>query len=227
MAASYGQPTNWRSLGGVILLHVVVVAVLLTMTPVAEVVGLPQPLLVSLISPAEPEPEVKPEPLPPQPQPRIQPQPLPPPPVLVAQEEAPTPIVAPAPPPEPVPVPEVLPEPKPEPIKPQPQPVVAAPAPEPPPVIPPRFDADYLDNPSPAYPPISRRMGEQGRVMLRVYVNADGRAEQVEIRESSGFERLDKAARNTVQHWRFVPARQGDKGVAAWVLVPISFSLRS
>lgn len=225
MAASYAQPTNWRSLGGVVVLHGVVLAVLLTMTPVAEVVGLPKPLLVSLITPAEPEPEEKPKPLPPKPQ--IKPQPLPPPPVLVAQEEAPTPEVAPAPPPDPEPVPEVLPAPRPEPIRPQPQPVLAIPAPQPPPVIPPRFDADYLDNPAPAYPPISRRMGEQGRVLLRVYVNADGRAAQVEIRESSGFERLDKAARTTVQHWRFVPAKQGDKGVAAWVLVPISFSLRS
>jgi protein TonB len=64
-------------------------------------------------------------------------------------------------------------------------------------------------------------------VLLRVFVNPDGGASQVEIRESSGFERLDKAARDTVRRWRFVPARQGDKGVAAWVLVPISFSIRS
>jgi protein TonB len=94
-------------------------------------------------------------------------------------------------------------------------------------VQPPRFDADYLDNPAPAYPALSRRMGEQGRVLLRVYVLADGNAGQVEIRESSGYERLDRAARDTVARWRFVPARQGDKAVAGWVLVPVSFSLRS
>lgn len=94
-------------------------------------------------------------------------------------------------------------------------------------MVPPRFDADYLDNPAPVYPALSRRLGEQGRVLLRVYVLADGSVGQVEVRESSGFERLDRAARETVVRWRFVPARQGERPVAAWVLVPISFSLRS
>jgi TonB family protein len=88
----------------------------------------------------------------------------------------------------------------------------------------PRFDADYLDNPAPAYPALSRRMGEHGRVLLRVHVTPEGSPAQIEVRESSGFERLDKAARDTVRRWRFVPAKQGDRGVAAWVLVPISFS---
>ena len=74
---------------------------------------------------------------------------------------------------------------------------------------------------------LHRRLGEQGRVLLRVFVSPDGAAAQVEIRESSGFERLDRAARDTVLRWRFVPARQGERGVAAWVLVPITFSIRS
>ncbi|HNQ04068.1 MAG TPA: TonB family protein [Thiobacillaceae bacterium] len=224
MSATYGQPGTWRSLLGVLVLHGVVLAVLLTMTPMAEVVGLPQPLMVSLLPAPEAEPEEIPKPLPPKPQ--VQPRTPQPPPVLVAREEAPTPLVAPAPPPEPVPLPVVLPEPTPvpEPVRPVPQ--AAAPV-APPAVVPPRFDADYLDNPAPVYPPLSRRLGEQGQVLLRVYVNAEGGAAQVEIRESSGFERLDKAALNTVRRWRFVPARQGDRGVAAWVLVPISFSIRS
>jgi protein TonB len=68
-------------------------------------------------------------------------------------------------------------------------------------------------------------MGEQGRVVLRVLVNADGRPEQVELRGSSGSPRLDGAALETVRRWKFVPARQGERPVAAWVLVPISFRL--
>jgi len=123
-------------------------------------------------------------------------------------------------------LPVLLPPPTLEPVK--PVVAVAASVPlAPAPVIPPRFDADYLDNPAPAYPALSRRVGEHGRVLLRVYVQPDGAAAQVEVRESSGYERLDKAARDTVQRWRFVPAKQGDRGVAAWVLVPISFSIRS
>ncbi len=95
----------------------------------------------------------------------------------------------------------------------------------PPETVAPRFDAAYLDNPAPSYPPLSRRAGEQGRVLLRVHVTADGLADDVQVRESSGFARLDTAAQETVRRWRFVPARQGDRQVAAWVIVPINFAL--
>jgi protein TonB len=108
-------------------------------------------------------------------------------------------------------------------------PVAVAPAPEPAPapVIPPSFNAAYLNNPAPAYPSISRSMGEEGRVVLRVFVNERGQPEQVQVRTSSGFSRLDETARDTVRQWKFVPAKRGDTAIGAWVLVPISFSLRS
>lgn len=60
---------------------------------------------------------------------------------------------------------------------------------------------------------------------MRVFVNAAGSADQVQIRNSSGHNLLDQAALNAVRRWRFVPARQGDQPVAAWVLVPITFTL--
>jgi protein TonB len=88
-----------------------------------------------------------------------------------------------------------------------------------------RFDADYLKNPAPAYPPAARRRGEEGRVVLRVQVSAQGGAEQVEVRTSSGSSRLDEAAAATVSHWKFIPARRGDTPVQSWVLVPIIFKL--
>jgi protein TonB len=88
-----------------------------------------------------------------------------------------------------------------------------------------RFDAAYLNNPPPAYPALSRRMREQGRVLLRVLVTADGRAGRIELSESSGSSRLDAAAEAAVARWRFVPARQGDRDVDAWVIVPIVFKL--
>lgn len=88
-----------------------------------------------------------------------------------------------------------------------------------------RFDADYLQNPKPAYPPMSRRLNEEGKVLLRVHVGADGGAREVEIKQSSGFGRLDAAARDAVSRWRFVPARRGNDAVDSWVAVPIVFSL--
>ena len=52
-----------------------------------------------------------------------------------------------------------------------------------------------------------------------------GSAGEIQVRESSGYARLDNAARDTVRGWRFVPARRGETAVPAWVLIPISFRL--
>jgi protein TonB len=93
------------------------------------------------------------------------------------------------------------------------------------PAVAPRFGAAYLHNPPPAYPAAARRLGEQGQVLLRVLVGADGAAERVEVGTGSGSARLDRAAVEAVQRWRFVPARQGAEAVAAWVTVPIHFQL--
>ncbi|RTL48508.1 MAG: TonB family protein [Rhodocyclaceae bacterium] len=130
-----------------------------------------------------------------------------PPPVLTTQApESPSPIIAP-----------------PAPKAPQLPPMDAQPAPTP--VVPPSFGAAYLHNPTPTYPPLSRRMGEEGKVLLRVFVSAAGGADKVEIERSSGSPRLDAAAQASVRSWRFVPARQGSQAVPAWVIVPIQFSL--
>ncbi|NTV12090.1 MAG: energy transducer TonB [Zoogloea sp.] len=93
--------------------------------------------------------------------------------------------------------------------------------------VPPRFNADYLANPVPDYPPASRRLGEQGRVLLRVHVGTDGRAEEIHVHQGSGYPRLDQAAAEAVRRWRFLPARLGSEAVAAWVIVPINFTLRT
>ncbi|SFN88778.1 outer membrane transport energization protein TonB [Formivibrio citricus] len=91
----------------------------------------------------------------------------------------------------------------------------------------PRFDTAYLRNPAPAYPPLSRRMGEEGKVLLRVFVESNGLPSQVQIKTSSGSQRLDQAAQDAVRRWTFTPARRGDTALAAWVIVPIVFNLRN
>lgn len=92
-------------------------------------------------------------------------------------------------------------------------------------VVAPSHNAAYLNNPQPPYPPMSRKMREQGRVILRVLIAADGTARQVDIKVSSGYKRLDESAQNTVRRWRFVPARRGETPIEMWYDVPISFSL--
>ena len=94
-------------------------------------------------------------------------------------------------------------------------------------IVQPRFDAAYLRNPAPRYPVQSRRLGEQGATQLRVCVDVQGRPERTNVVTSSGFERLDDAAREAVSGWRFAPARRGDTPVPACVIVPIRWRLDS
>lgn len=100
--------------------------------------------------------------------------------------------------------------------------VGTAPAPE---LVLPSADADYLNNPPPAYPRQSKRMGEQGTVVVRVLIGQQGTAEKTEIRTSSGFARLDQAALETVQRWRYVPGKRNGSPEAMWFNVPVRFIL--
>jgi protein TonB len=90
-----------------------------------------------------------------------------------------------------------------------------------------RYDAAYLHNPTPLYPSLSRRLGEEGKVLLHVHVDASGRPKQLEVKQSSGWPRLDQSALEAVARWKFVAARRGDEAVDAWVLVPIVFNLNT
>jgi TonB family protein len=86
--------------------------------------------------------------------------------------------------------------------------------------------AEYGQNPIPNYPPQARRREQQGTVLLRVLVGADGAAERIEVAHSSGFNSLDDSAIETVRsRWRFIPARRDGIDIASWVEVPIRFAL--
>jgi protein TonB len=187
-----------------VVLHATALAAILSYQPARSALLMAAPIMVNWIA----EPRVEPRREPPKPKPIEKPEPkLVEAPLIVAQNPDPAPAEAPAPPPPPA-----------DPI------VVAVPQPA---MSLPIFGADYLDNPSPPYPALSRRLQEQGRVMLRVLVTAEGRAEQVRIQTSSGFARLDSSASDTVKHWKFVPAKRGAESVPAWVLIPVSFKLES
>ena len=103
----------------------------------------------------------------------------------------------------------------------------ASPASTAPPMVPPNVRAAYATNPKPAYPLASRRLNESGVSRLHVLVGSDGRVQQIELERSSGFSRLDGAAMSAVRDWKFAPARQGEAAVAAWVLVPVNWSLEN
>jgi protein TonB len=182
---------------------------------------LPTTIAVSLVSPPQSTPPPVSAPVPAAP---------PPPEPAVAEELAPAPKPKPKPqsnravrPPEPPPPAPAMP---PAPAAPTASPLARPPSTATASPTPPRFSADYLRNPAPAYPRLSRERGEEGQVKLRVQVSADGRPEQVEIEVSSRYERLDEAARKAVLRWQFVPAQLGEKPVSAWIIVPITFKLK-
>lgn len=199
---------------------------------------------VEVIVPAQVLSEfLTPPPPPPPPPPPVPAPPVPPPPVPVRQP--PTPPKPKAPPPRPAPMPVAIPDPTPAPaapvsvIEPQPPaPPILAPVAPPPPappapsaapaqptVVPPSSSASYLNNPAPQYPAVSRRLGEQGMVVLRVLIGTDGAVQKVEIKQSSGFERLDQQAVKTVSRWRFAPGTRNGVPEAMWHLQPINFVL--
>jgi protein TonB len=92
---------------------------------------------------------------------------------------------------------------------------------------PPLFNAAYLRNPAPVYPPVARRSGDQGTVMLKVLVSPEGAPLRIELDQSSGSKSLDGAALDAVKGWRFVPARRGAQNIEGWVRVPVVFKLES
>lgn len=83
----------------------------------------------------------------------------------------------------------------------------------------------YRETPKPNYPESARRKGREGTVLLRVLVNEEGRAKAIEINKSSGDDALDRAAREAIQGWRFIPARYGEKVVESWIRIPVDFRL--
>ena len=95
--------------------------------------------------------------------------------------------------------------------------------------VPPRaplvIAASLRHSPAPGYPRLARRAGEEGSVLCRLHITADGTVERVEVIESSGSERLDAAAREGLLVWRFEPRREDGTAVAESRLHRITFRL--
>jgi protein TonB len=89
----------------------------------------------------------------------------------------------------------------------------------------PSSDADYLNNPKPAYPRESQRRREQGRVVVQVYIGTDGQASRATLSKSSGYEALDKLALETALKWRYVPGKRNGVPEGMEFEVPFNFQL--
>ena len=225
--ATVQKTHSWLTTLFVVLAHMALIYLFTMQTPIEKIIVPPaKPMMVSLIAPPAPEPELVPviEPIKQQVKPVIKPKkivekirPIETPTERLIEATTEQPIIeeTPAAPAEPVKVAEA----------PKAQPVVEKPTEDK--IEPPRFGVSYLNNPAPDYPAMSRRIGEEGRVLMKVLVSADGTAEDVQIEKSSDSERLDNAAIQAVKRWRFIPAKKNNQALSAYVMVPMKFSLDS
>lgn len=168
-------------------------------------------LMVNFINPPpSPEKPESPKPKPPKPP---EPRPPDPPPVEPPQLAVKAPEVQPeepvvyTPPPPSAPVIDVPPLP--------PQPVVLSD----------ELSVNCPERAPPAYPSLSTRLNEQGKVLLRVELGEDGRIANAEIKVSSGYRRLDDAALNTVRTWRCNPPMRNGVAARAVALQAFNFIL--
>jgi len=214
--APFAEAPRRRLAAGVLALHVLFVWALMQQEFVQRVVQKAKPIVVSLIS--QPEPP-KPQVLVAQPQLPMVPIPALTVPVPEVQIQAPaiTPPVAVSPPPPA-----------------QPQAQVASPitgaAPVQPPAPPaiktlPPGAVRYLAEPRLVVPTLSRRLGEQGVVHLRVIVDVRGLPREIALKKSSGFARLDQQALLDMRSARFVPQTENGQPIEWEVVAPLSYEL--
>ncbi|MFJ2989334.1 energy transducer TonB [Collimonas sp. NPDC087041] len=207
-------------LGTILLLHVAFFWALENGLIHQAAQALPKEIIASFITP-----EKAPEPTPPKPQPAqpktvaivkksiTPPRPIP----VVNNTPSETAISVPTPPPQP----------------PQREEPVAAAAPAPAPVAAPAqprtitSGVEYIQPPDVKYPAVSKRMGEEGKSVIRVLINEKGRAERVEVQKSSGSSRLDDAAKQAVMRALFKPYMEDGKALPVFAIVPINFQLSS
>ncbi|GAB2918641.1 energy transducer TonB [Rheinheimera gaetbuli] len=93
------------------------------------------------------------------------------------------------------------------------------------PVSAPLLNATAHDNAPPLYPQLSRKLREQGTVVLELTVLASGKVADVTVQQSSGYPRLDKAALLAVQRWRYQPAQRGAEAIDYRYRQRVEFSL--
>jgi protein TonB len=211
-------------LGLIILLHIGFFLALQSGLLRQATQALPKEVFATFVTPQSPKPEPpKPEPPKPAPAPKTVP-------IVKKPAVQPKPVATPVNP-EPaeraITTPPVAPQSVEPPAPPAPAQPPAPPAPAAPAQPKTVSGVEYVQPPQPDYPPAAKRLGEEGKVMLRVLVNEKGRPERVEIQKSSGSARLDEAARQAVLRALFKPYIEDGKAFAVFAVIPIKFQLNN
>lgn len=91
----------------------------------------------------------------------------------------------------------------------------------------PTIESLSLNNPKPAYPISSRERGEEGKVLLHVCADANGKIADLDVIQSSGYPALDRSSLETVRRWKFAPAIVNGSSLSQCYRVPINFELKN
>ena len=169
-------------------------------------------LFVSFIAPPEPDrPQEPKQPPPPKAKPIEKPRQII---AATAAVVAPADYVVPAPSTQPAPTREIE------------APVVSKPLPPGPVALATELAVACPERSAPTYPALSRRLEEEGTVVLRVELDETGRVSVAGVHRSSGFARLDEAALGAVRTWRCTPAQRNGQPVRAVAMQPFKFILQ-
>lgn len=177
-------------------------------------------LFVNFINPS-PQPRLVPPVEPPKPAKREAPRPLKPTHAHLAAQAS---VTSPTEAVEPLPAPSAIEAPLP-PETPAPAPPSAPPKPAGPVTLASELAVTCTQRTPPSYPPLSRRLGEIGKVLLRVELDETGRVSAAQVISSSGFNRLDSAALAAVRNWRCQPAHRDGLAVRSVATQPFNFTL--
>ena len=85
---------------------------------------------------------------------------------------------------------------------------------------------ELLEFQRPVYPKNLRERDIEGKVILKILIDKEGKVQEIQIFESSGYKMFDQIAIKSVRQWRFKPARKGNQQRESWVLIPINFQIK-
>lgn len=85
---------------------------------------------------------------------------------------------------------------------------------------------ELLEFQRPVYPKDLRERDVEGKVILKILIDKEGKVQEIQIFESSGYETFDQIAVKSVRQWRFKAARKGNQQRESWVLIPINFQIK-
>jgi len=85
---------------------------------------------------------------------------------------------------------------------------------------------ELLEFQRPVYPKDLRERDIEGKVILKILIDKEGKVQEIQIFKSSGYEAFDQTAVKSFWQCQFKPAKKGNQQRESWVLIPINFQIK-